>query len=290
VHGLHAGGEWAVQFPAYQGVKFDAVSRGSCWLTVQGEQPFEFQEGDVFLLTRGTAFSLASHSHLTPVDCSDAIRNDSQGVGYIGEETTDTFIIGGHFLFEGDYEAVLFDNLPAMIPVSGKTSESAVLRWALELFAAEIQSDAPGSSLTAAHLANIMLIQVLRLYQRSTSNAGRGLFSALGDKRLTAALCAMHSEVNRSWTLENLAKTAGMSRSNLAVRFKSAFGRGPLEYLARWRMQIAGDRLRSTTDDIGSIARSVGYKSEAGFSNAFKRFHGNSPRTYRYANTKSRVG
>lgn len=53
-----------------------------------------------------------------------------------------------------------------------------------------------------------------------------------------------------------------------------------MEYLTRWRMLLAGDRLTNSTDPISIIALSLGYESESAFSTAFKRVTGCSPRQY----------
>lgn len=95
-----------------------------------------------------------------------------------------------------------------------------------------------------------------------------------------AAINAMHAEPARRWTLAALARQAGMSRSSFAVKFKAAVGSSPMDYLARWRMLLAGDKLSSTSLPISAIAASLGYESESAFSTAFKRIMGCPPRAY----------
>lgn len=283
VHALDAGGDWSIQFPAYQGIKFDAVLKGSCGLLVEGESKSHyFVEGDCFLLTSGRSFLLASDLSLPAVERDKALTFDSQGVARCGSGG-DCFTVGGHFTFAGDYIGALFGSLPAVVPVHALSKEASVLRWALDLFAREIQNTQPGGSLTAEHLAHIMLIQVLRLHLASTDTSGSGWLFALSDVQLSAAISAMHSDIRRRWTLEEIAKVAGMSRSSFAEKFKNVVGSSPLEYLARWRMHVAGNRLRTTESNIATVAQEVGYQSEAAFSTAFKKIHGHSPRTYRRA-------
>jgi len=90
----------------------------------------------------------------------------------------------------------------------------------------------------------------------------------------------MHEDPAHRWTLQQLAERAGMSRSTFALKFKETVGTSPLEYLTRWRMLLAGDRLANSNDPISVIARSLGYESESAFSTAFKRVMGRSPRQY----------
>jgi AraC-like DNA-binding protein len=53
-----------------------------------------------------------------------------------------------------------------------------------------------------------------------------------------------------------------------------------MEYLARWRMLLAADRLTNSGDSISAIASSLGYESESAFGKAFKRVMGCSPRQH----------
>jgi AraC-like DNA-binding protein len=90
----------------------------------------------------------------------------------------------------------------------------------------------------------------------------------------------MHDEPARGWTLQELAQHVGMSRSTFALKFKETVGEPPMEYLTRWRMLLAGDRLENSSDPVSVIALSLGYESESAFSTAFKRVMGCSPRQY----------
>ncbi len=97
---------------------------------------------------------------------------------------------------------------------------------------------------------------------------------------MSSAISAMHADPARRWTLQMLAERAGMSRSAFAVKFKETVGAAPMDYLTRWRMLLAGDRLVNSSDPISVIAPSLGYESESAFSTAFKRVMDCSPRRY----------
>ncbi|HEY8013887.1 MAG TPA: AraC family transcriptional regulator, partial [Dongiaceae bacterium] len=118
------------------------------------------------------------------------------------------------------------------------------------------------------------------LHLAEGANGGVGWLFALADKQMGAAISAMHADPGYGWTLQALAARAGMSRSTFALKFKEAVGKAPLEYLARWRMLLAGDRLANSSDPVSVIALSLGYESESAFSTAFKRVMGCSPRQY----------
>jgi AraC-like DNA-binding protein len=144
----------------------------------------------------------------------------------------------------------------------------------------ELRERQPGGFLVAQHLAHMMLVQALRLHVAEGSRGGVGWLFALADKQMGAAISAMHDGPAHRWTLQELAERAGMSRSTFALRFKETVGTAAVEYLTRWRMLLAGDRLANSGDPISVIALSLGYESESAFSTAFKRVMGCSPRQY----------
>lgn len=106
------------------------------------------------------------------------------------------------------------------------------------------------------------------------------LLGALSDKQMSAAITSMHDEPAHDWTVEELGQRAGMSRSIFALKFKQKVGVSPMEYLTRWRMLLAGDRIANTSDSISEIAQSLGYESASAFAKAFKKIMGCSPRQY----------
>jgi AraC-like DNA-binding protein len=71
-----------------------------------------------------------------------------------------------------------------------------------------------------------------------------------------------------------------MSRSTFALMFKRTVGVSPMDYLTRWRMLLAGDRMANTSDSISEIAHSLGYESSSAFTKAFKKIMGCAPRQY----------
>jgi AraC-like DNA-binding protein len=280
LHALDAGREWAVRFAAYDGIKFLAVHHGACWLRVEGERtPHRLAEGDCSLLASGRPFVLSSDPALPGIDARDALTFDGGIARCRGGGAC--FLVGAHFAFDGDHADALFRDLPAVVPIRASSREAVVLRWAMDLFAHEIRELRPGGPLIAEHLAHIMLIQVLRLHLESPELPKLGWLAALGDPQLGAALRAMHAELRRRWTLDELARIAAMSRSSFADRFKRVVGTSPLEYLTRCRMHVAAQRLRSSDSPIAAIAGEVGYESESAFSTAFKKVYGHSPRSHR---------
>jgi AraC-like DNA-binding protein len=162
-----------------------------------------------------------------------------------------------------------------------KESDKAAMRWSLERMREELRDPQPGGSLIAQQLAYMMLVQALRLHLADGTRGSVGWLFALADKQMSAALTCMHDDPGHAWTLKKLAERAGMSRSIFALRFRETVGETPMEYLTRWRMLLAGNRLTSSDDPISVIAMSLGYESESAFSKAFRRVMSHSPRQYR---------
>ncbi|GAB2926698.1 cupin domain-containing protein [Nonomuraea fastidiosa] len=281
--GLVAGGRWALAFDPPQGVKFNAVRRGHCLLTVDGVPgPIELREGDCFLLVQPRAFTLAGGPDVAPVPAAPVFKAAGSDLARAGDGD-DVELMGGRFDFGERARELLFDVLPPVIHVPGRTAQATTVRWALELIAAELRDPQPATALVTEHLALVMLIHLLRLHLAATPGGTSGWLAGLADPVVAPALRAMHARPAHAWTVSELAGVSAVSRSTLAARFKRVVGRGPLEYLTGWRIELAAGRLRHGGATMESIAREVGYASVSALSNAFKRVTGLAPRDYRRA-------
>ena len=278
--GFDVGGELSIQFPRHEGIKCYALVSGEFWLEVEGEpEPVRLTAGDCFLLPRGRAFRLASDLALPPVDVKSLLSAPLNGNVLMWNGGGGSLMVGGHFALSGEHAGMLLGMLPPIVHLR-KEADKAALRWSLERMMQELREPQPGSSLVAEHLAQMMLVQALRLHLAEGAKRGVGWLFALADRQMTAAITAMHEAPARRWTLQELAERAAMSRSTFALRFKATVGESPMEYLTRWRMMLAAERLMGSRDAVGAIASSLGYESESAFGTAFKRVMGCSPRQY----------
>jgi AraC-like DNA-binding protein len=285
---LVAGGRWAVRFEAPDGVKFNAVRRGTCLLSVAGlDELISLVAGDCYLLTRPLEFTLASHADVRPVAAGPIFASADSGVARTGEGD-DVLLIGGGFSFGDRARALLLDALPPVIHVPAGSDEADTLQWALSQIDQELRHRLVASTLVAEHLAVVMLIHVLRLHLARNPPAVSGWLAGLADPVVARALTLMHGSPERPWTVAELASESAVSRSTLAARFKAEVGQGPLDYLTGWRIELASARLREGTETLATIARRVGYGSESALSTAFKRVTGMSPRTYRDRSERGR--
>ena len=290
---LYAAGGWvvagaaAVHFPKHAGIKCYAMLAGQCWLVVEGvAEPVLVHAGDCFLLPRGLPFRLASDLAIKPLLFSDAFAQRLIRRQGPQEAEGECYIAGGHFSLTGGHAERLLQSLPAIVHLQ-RESDKASMRWSLERMREELQDPQPGSSLIAQQLAYMMLVQALRLHLTDALSAGPGWLAALSDKPMSLALTTMHEHPGHPWTLQSLAEKVGLSRSVFALRFRAIVGETPMEYLTRWRMLLAAERLKNSSECLAGIAQSLGYESESAFGKAFRRVMGASPRQYNRANPQS---
>jgi len=279
--GFDAGGDWSLQFPDQQeSIKCGAVVAGRCWLSVDGAAgPIRLDAGDCFVLPSGRPFRMASHPSLPPVDARDVFTGLRHGGMMVHNGGGDFLLVSSRFALAGHHAASLLRMLPPIVHIRDE-SAGAALRWSVERMMEELREGRPGSVLIIEHLAHIVLVQALRLHLAGGGSAGVGWLFALADRQMAAAIGAMHAEPGQRWTLAELASRAGMSRSSFAERFRETVGASPIDYLTRWRMVLAGDRLANSRDPVAVVAAALGYGSEAAFSTAFKRVMGAAPRRY----------
>ena len=281
--GIDAGGDWSFELDAHEGIKFHAVVSGSCWLSVAGmPNDMHLQSGDCFLLPGGRSFRLASDLSIMPLDARSILPSLQDGIINTYNGGGNCSIICGQFAFDSPQSSILAGLLPPVVLIE-KDSDKALLRWSLDRMSQELRERLPGCFLVAQQLATMVLVEVLRscLAGEFEGESGTGWLFALADKQISKAIHTIHECLERRWTLQTLAEHVGMSRTTFTLRFKGKAGVSPIEYLTRWRMLVAGDRLTRSNNSIAAIALSVGYDSESSFSTAFKRVMACSPRLYR---------
>jgi AraC-like DNA-binding protein len=282
--GFMVPGDMAIYFPKHQGIKCYAMLAGQCWLVLEGgpnpdPAPILLDVGDCFILPRGLPFRLTTDLSLEPIHYAlawdrlskiDDAPEITQGARYIA---------GGFFTFTGGHAEMLLNSLPPIVHIR-RESDKAAMRWSLERMREELRDPQPGGSLITQQLAYTMLIQALRLHLTDAASAGRGWLSALSDKHMSIAIASMHNDPGYPWSLQSLAERVAMSRSVFALRFRKIVGATPMEYLTRWRMLLAADRLKNSSDGLSTIAQSLGYESDSAFGKAFRRVMGCSPRQF----------
>jgi AraC-like DNA-binding protein len=186
----------------------------------------------------------------------------------------DVSLLGGYFVFGSSDAALLVSLLPQLIHVRGESRLGALV----QLVADESREQRAGRDLVLSRLVEVLLVEALR--STTGAAASPGLVRGLADARLAMAIRQMHESPDSSWTVEQLAKEAALSRSAFFDRFTRAVGIPPMEYLLSWRMALAKRLLREGERSIAEVAERVGYSSASTFSTAFSRHVGQPPARY----------
>lgn len=278
---------------AQQIVSYHVIVEGSCWGSLVGEAPVRLRAGDVLLIPRGDAYVMASSAEAcrsTPVDeplALEFFRGMASGdLPFVSREG------GGG---PGGIRAVcgflgcdvrpfnpVVSALPALVRLpAAEDSCDARLRGLVDYAVSEAREPTPGSSGVLARLGELMFVEVVRRCLRELPGAPRGWLAGLRDPLVGRCLRLIHRRPAAPWTLDALARAVGSSRSGLAQRFAERVGEPPIQYLTRWRLQMAASLLRDTSAKVATVADRVGYGSAPAFSRAFKRVVGMSPAEWR---------
>jgi AraC-like DNA-binding protein len=280
-HGVFANpisgkGNWAIRYSVYGKPSFCIMLKGSCLLAVDGHDPITISAGDFVLLPATPPFTISSFNpafciHIDPTTMTAGVAERRYGEQR-GEP--DMLSLGGAFLFDNADPQLLISLLPAVVHVQDSTRLSQLAHMVGE----EYVDQKPGSEFMLSRLIGMMLIEAMR--STTTGSAPPGLLRGLGDERLAPALKKMHAQVDRAWTVGELADAAALSRSAFFDRFTRTVGLAPMEYLLSWRTEIAKDLLRREGLSVSEVAERVGYGSTSTFSVAFSRLVGQSPSRY----------
>jgi AraC-like DNA-binding protein len=265
-------------------IPYHAVVSGSCWVTVLGEAPIRFETGDVIMFPHGHPHVLSSAPGMrSRPDLSLYRRPDESHLPFslaLGEADTErTHIVCGYLGCDARPYNPLLMALPNAIHV--KDSASGTLTAYVQLAIAESKQLRLGSEVVLGRLSELLFVEVVRRYAESIAAGRTDWLSGLRDPNVGVAITALHREPQREWTVQSLAREAGVSRSVLAERFTQFVGVPPMQYLASWRMQLAANELRGSNDSVATIANRVGYESEAAFSRAFTKSMGEPPSSWR---------
>jgi AraC family transcriptional regulator, activator of mtrCDE len=275
---------WAITVPHFGNVaRYHMVSRGICWVRIDGlAEPLRLESGDLVVIPHGAEHCLTDDLNAEPVPVDDVIRQS----GFVGEgpllwgseETNEpTSLICGHFSFGSEPGGTLVRSLPAFIHI--KHTETLNYGWladAMKFIAYEANSWQPGSEAVVNRLSEIVFVQTIRAFAQS-HKVGVGILSALNDHQIGRALQAMHRSPASDWTVDDLAREAGMSRTLFSDRMKETLGLSPINYLTQWRMELAREGLADRRLSVAEVAEKVGYQSLPAFSRAFKRHFGLGP-------------
>ena len=203
-------------------------------------------------------------------------------INYGGEGPVSAKFVCGYLACDAQPFNPLLDNLPPVIKVRGNRGDDANwLSQFIRVAALESANKRAGGESVLAKLSELMFIEVIRRHLEALPPEQAGWLAGLRDPFVGKTLSLMHAKPAWNWTIEELAKDVGLSRSVLAERFADLVGMPPMYYLTKWRMQIASGLLSDGNTNIATVAAEIGYGSEAAFSRAFKKLVGVPPSAWR---------
>jgi AraC-like DNA-binding protein len=268
---------------------FHLIATGACTIEIATGERRTVSAGDILLLPFADAHKFWNGDFVDMAFGPDLMRpGPVKGMWTVnhggGGETTRMvcgYIESSEFLF-----APVFRSLPTLlIDRTGDDKVSALITSTVREILLLADAAIPGSELMLGRLMESLFVEVVRRYAERLPASAKGWFAALNDPIVGRALQSVHGASARRWTLDDLAREAGTSRTVLAERFNTVLGQAPIEYVTSWRMQLAAERIHNSKDSLATIAADVGYESEAAFNRAFKRVTGVTPGRWREGDT-----
>jgi AraC-like DNA-binding protein len=277
--------------PASHLIIYHYVVEGDLRIRVEGEdgEGLVIGAGEVVLLPRNDLHLIGSDLSLPPVAGSDIIQPPKNGglfsIRHGGAGGCTRMICGFLGCARAEGNPVL-STLPPLLKLNVEQGGAAEwIRSTFQYAADEVAAGRPGSETVLAKLSELLFVETVRRYAEALPDGQTGWLAGLREPHVARALALLHREIARRWTVEDLGREVGLSRSALADRFIRLIGVPPMHYLASWRMQVATQTLRNTSTSLAQVAEIVGYESEAAFSRAFKKAFGAAPATWRRSNS-----
>ena len=269
-------------------IAYHVILEGRCFANIIDEDPIAVETGEVIVFTKGDPHVMASNPGMRADPIAPSVLTAASAgqlplfmnLGGAGPITAR--LVCGFLACDAAPFNPLLNNLPPIIKAGDPPDTNE--RWFgefIRIVRNESAKKRVGGESVLARLSELMFIEVVRRHLEALPSAQTGWLAGLRDPFVGKALSLMHAIPTRNWTIEELSKKVGLSRSVLAERFTYLVGMPPMHYLAKWRMQIASGLLNCGGANIATIAAETGYGSEAAFSRAFKKVVGVSPSAWR---------
>jgi len=266
-------------------ILYHFITEGCAFARLPGGQREDLVAGDVVIFPHGDAHLLGNGSPEKPLDALLMFdKNLTQGLklarfGGGGEVTR---LVCGYLVCEPRLSQIFLAGLPKILKVR-ITNEPADhwLENSIKFSVGEETNVEAGSSLVLAKLSEVLFVETLRRYINSLPADQTGWLAGARDPAIGQALALLHAEPAHGWTISNLSRRVGLSRTRLAERFQHFLQESPIAYLTKWRMKLGAETLLSTENSIEEIAATVGYGSAAAFNRAFKREYQTPPAQFR---------
>ncbi len=270
---------------------YHLVTEGRCTAALPDGESVLLETGDLVLFPRGDRHVLASaHAEgatrqtvaVKAEDLRALLRRGEVLPLRHGSGGEVTRIACGYLACDRRLSQQVLGNLPRMLHVSMGGSEIAAwVRSSVRLSVAESSAPRAGGELMLAKLSELLFVEAIRQYVEALPEGQAGWLAGLRDRYVGRALALLHDRPAHPWTVDELGRSVGLSRSALAQRFNELVGQPPMQYLTQWRLGLAAQLLRASDRPVAQVADEVGYESEAAFNRAFKRELGVPPAAWR---------
>jgi AraC-like DNA-binding protein len=266
-------------------IPYHYVAGGELSVAVDGQPARRLGRGDIVVFPRNDFHLMGSDLGLPPVSAAQVVLaggGDRIPTVRHGGGGAVASLVCGFLACDQLLGNPIVSALPAAIVLRVDDTDSADwIRSTFQYAAHEAAAGQPGSETVLAKLSELLFVEAVREYVRAMPPERSGWLAGLRDPGVGRALALMHNEIAHPWSVEELGRRSGLSRSSLSERFTRLIGVSPMHYLVDWRLQVAGQLLRETADPLARIAERVGYESEAAFSRAFKKKFGRAPAGWR---------
>ena len=273
---------------------YHLLIEGRGFARLEGGERIPLEAGDIVIFPHGDAHVVENGPRITAVDSDpELLRIFSQGLktSRMGGGGEVTRFVCGYMACEPRLAQSLLGGLPPVFKVNIRNDDAG--RWlesSIRFSVGQAGASLPGGEAVLAKLSEALFVETLRRYIALLPEQQTGWLAGARDPEVGNALALMHRNPARPWTIADLARETGISRSVLAERFRHYLGEPPMSYLTRWRLQLGAHMLKSSSSSVLQIAAEVGYESEAAFNRAFKREFGLPPARFRKQSKSSRAG
>ncbi|HEY0468037.1 MAG TPA: AraC family transcriptional regulator [Polyangiaceae bacterium] len=274
---------WGVRFSTGTQARLVVVASGRCWLRWDGSQaPLLVETGGCLIIKTGVAFELSDERQRPVISCMSLHPTYQDGceVEYGGTGVPTELLIG-RFSFDPVAAEPLVAPMPRLVHVPLGKTHAELLRGTLSLMGKEVAEGGLGAGFVIDRLTDALFVQAMRALFSDGCAFAPGWLTALTDRRVAKAIHAVHADLARPWTVAEMARRAGLSRSSFAAAFTAVVGESPLDYVTNWRIYRAKVLLSSSDESLEEIASRVGYDSDTALSRAFRRKVGMPPGAFR---------
>jgi AraC-like DNA-binding protein len=264
---------------------YHLLCEGRAYAQVEGAEPVPLRAGDLVTFPHGHRHVLGNGRQVAPIDAGEAlpavIHRGLELLHFGGGGAPSRFICG-FMACDPQLSQGFLGGLPALIKVNIRDDSSGVwLENSLQFSVTQALNRDAGAAAMLAKLSEVVFAETLRRYVRELPDGETGWLAGARDADVGKALTLLHHRHAHPWTIAELARDVGVSRTVLSERFRHFLGEPPIAYLTRWRLRLGARALATTSRGVAQIASEVGYESEAAFNRAFKREYGRPPARYR---------